>query len=44
LHGRPGMCAVEKGAHCLSKPWLAPVVNGESCVYRYATDALGLLE
>lgn len=43
LLDRPGTCSLEKGEHCKTQPWLAPVVNNESCVYRFATDALGVV-
>lgn len=43
LLDRPGTCSLEKGEHCKTQPWTAPVVNNQSCLYRFATDALGVV-
>lgn len=44
LLDRPGTCAFEKGEHCKKSPWLAPIFDGKSCIYRFATDAVGVYE
>jgi hypothetical protein len=38
----PGVCEYAKGEHCHKQPWLAPEEDGQSCVYRFAADALGV--
>jgi len=43
LHKQDNICDYEKGEYCTKFPWYAPVVNNESCIYRCATDALGLV-
>ena len=43
LFDRSGTCEYTKGQHCESTPWLAPIADGYSCIYRAATDAVGVL-
>lgn len=42
LFEKPGVCEYAKGEHCHKQPWLAPEEDGQSCVYRFAADALGV--
>jgi hypothetical protein len=42
LFEMPGVCEYAKGEHCHKQPWLAPEEDGQSCVYRFAADALGV--
>lgn len=37
-----GACEYAKGEYCHKRPWLAPEEDGQSCVYRFAADALGV--
>lgn len=41
-----GLCQMERGPHCSTTPWLAPIIDSdagpESCIYRAATDFLGV--
>jgi len=42
LFEKPGVCEYAKGEHCHKQPWLAPEEDGQSCIYRFAADALGV--